>query len=225
MTKIDELQYAADRQRMVEEHLQKRDIYDSRVLEAMRNVPRHRFVPRDYRHLAYSDCPLPIGWGQTISQPYIVALMTQNLMLRGAEIVLEIGTGSGFQAAILAYLSREVHSVERHKALAARAARVLASLDLKNVHVHVGDGSQGWPKCAPYDGILATAAAPRVPQPLLDQLADGGRLVLPVGSRGAQVLERWIRRGDRFRRERSAPVAFVPLLGTYGWGEDEWEAQ
>jgi protein-L-isoaspartate(D-aspartate) O-methyltransferase len=225
MSTTDEIQFTADRQRMVQEHLQKRDIYDPRVLEAMAKVPRHRFVPREYRHQSYSDCPLPIGWGQTISQPYIVALMTQSLMLRGEEIVLEIGTGSGYQAAVLAHLAREVHSVERHRPLAVRAARVLASLELLNVHVHFGDGSRGWPKHAPYGGILATAAAPRVPQPLLDQLADGGRLVLPVGSRGDQVLERWTRQGDQFRRERTAPVAFVPMLGLYGWQEEEWEAQ
>jgi protein-L-isoaspartate(D-aspartate) O-methyltransferase len=215
--------YAAERQRMVTEQFLTRDIHDERVLEAMRSVPRHRFIPREHRLQAYMDCPLPIGQDQTISQPYIVALMTQMLRLRGDEIVLEIGTGSGYQAAILGCLSREVHTVERHRRLAARAARMLVGLGLMNVHVHVGDGSQGWPESAPYDGILATAAAPRAPRPLLDQLADDGCLVLPVGSRGGQFLERWIRQGDELRSERGAPVAFVPLLGRYGWRGEDWD--
>jgi len=219
----EEAFYAAERQRMVEEQLLNRDIVDERVLQAMREVPRHRFIAREHRHLSYSDCPLPIGQSQTISQPYIVALMTQMLRLKGDENVLEIGTGSGYQAAVLAHLAREVHSVERHKRLASRAARLLASLGITNVHVHVGDGSLGWPPGAPYDRILATAAAPKVPRPLLDQLADGGCLILPVGSRGGQYLERWTRQGDDFRREHGVPVAFVPMLGQYGWEDEDWD--
>lgn len=215
--------YAKERERMVKDQLESRDIRDERVLEAMRAVPRHRFVPEQHRHLAYADGPLPIGNGQTISQPYIVALMTQMLELAWNEIVLEIGTGSGYQAAILAHLAREVHTVELHDSLAQGAAAVLNSLGLNNIHVHIGDGSKGWPENAPYDGTIVTAAAPRVPRPLLDQMAGGGRLVIPVGSRGGQFLERWVRQDSDFKREQIAPVAFVPLYGQHGWEEDRWE--
>lgn len=219
----EEARYTAERQRMVEEQLKGRDISNARVLSAMLNVPRHRFVPEEYRHLAYADCPLPIGQNQTISQPYIVALMTQMLELQGSEKVLEIGTGSGYQAAVLAILAREVHTIERHRQLAEQAQKVLDELNLRNVHVHVGDGSQGWPTSAPYDAIIATAAAPRVPPPLLEQLADGGRLVLPVGTRGGQFLELWRRLGDRYDSELGVPVAFVPMLGVHGWEEERWD--
>jgi len=219
----EEARYAAERQRMVEEQLKGRDIRNPRVLSAMLKIPRHRFVPEEYRHLAYADCPLPIGQNQTISQPYIVALMTQMLDLQGSEKVLEIGTGSGYQAAILAVLAREVHTIERHRQLAEQARKVLEELNLRKGHVHVGDGSQGWPASAPYDAIIATAAAPRVPPPLLEQLADGGRLVLPVGTRGGQFLEIWSRRGDRYESELGVPVAFVPLLGEHGWEEESWD--
>lgn len=214
--------YIAERQRMVEEQLITRDIYSPSVLDAFRSVPRHRFVPLDHRHLAYADGPLPIGQGQTISQPYIVALMTQLLGLKGDEIVLEIGTGSGYQAAILSCLAREVHSIERHAPLADSASEILVELGFENVYVHVGDGTLGWPECAPYDGILITAAAPNVPQPLLDQLVDGGRLVVPVGGRGAQFLECWFRLGSEYRCDQIAPVAFVPLVGEHGWEEGKW---
>lgn len=211
-----------ERQRMVEEQLASRDIRDRRVLEAMRTVPRHRFVPREYRHQAYADAPLPIGHGQTISQPYIVAYMTQLLYLEGDETVLEIGTGSGYQAALLAYLSREVHTVERQPRLAERAAGLLADLGLENVHVHVGDGTLGWPEEAPYDCILATAAAPAVPPPLFAQLGDGGRMVIPVGGRGEQYLECWTRQEDQLIYKPGPPVAFVPMMGAHGWQEDGW---
>lgn len=214
--------YTAERERMVEEQLIGRDIRDRRVLEAMRSVPRHLFVPPQHRRHAYSDGPLPIGGGQTISQPYIVALMTQLLNLKGDELVLEIGTGSGYQAAILSKLAREVHSVERERELAERALRVLSSLGINNVHVHVGDGSQGLPEYAPYQAILVTAAAPEVPQVMLDQLDDGGRLVIPVGGRFGQFLELWERKGAKFTQDILAPVAFVPLRGKYGW-TDEWD--
>ena len=221
----EEAFYTQERLRMVAEQIQARDIYDERVLEAMRKVPRHRFVPPEHWHLAYADCPLPIGQNQTISQPYIVSLMTELLLLGGNEVILEIGTGSGYQAAILSLLAREVYTIERHQHLATQAAEVLAELGLTNVHVHVGDGSLGWPEHAPYDGVIATAAAPRVPKPLLEQLADGGRLVIPVGGRGGQYLERWLRQGEKFKHEQGVPVAFVPLLGEYGWQETSWEWQ
>lgn len=205
------------RERMVQEQIAARGVRDPRVLEAMRRVPRHFFVPEAYRHLAYSDGPLPIGHGQTISQPYIVARMTELLALQGDEKVLEIGTGSGYQAAILAHLAREVHTIERVPELAQQAAERLRALGLTQVTVHQGDGSGGLPEEAPFDAILVTAAAPEVPRPLLAQLRDGGRLVLPVGTRGVQYLERWTRQGKQYRRERLEPVAFVPLVGEYGW--------
>ena len=195
-----EAYYAAERERMVEEQFIRRDITDKRVLAAMQKVPRHYFVPEEHRHMSYQDCPLPIGEGQTISQPYIVALMTQMLKLDGHEIVLEIGTGSGYQAAILSLVAKEVHTIERHENLAKRAQKAILSLDIKNTIVHIGDGTHGWPDNAPYDAIVSTAAAPKVPGPLLDQLADGGRLVIPVGGRIGQYLERWLRQGDDFKR-------------------------
>jgi protein-L-isoaspartate(D-aspartate) O-methyltransferase len=148
--------------------------------------------------------------------------MTQMLSLHGEESVLEIGTGSGYQAAVLSLMAREVHTVERHDNLARRAIKSLNALDIKNTYVHVGDGTQGWPEYSPYDAIIATAAAPKVPQPLLDQLTDGGRLVIPVGGRIGQILERWIREGKNFRNEQTVPVAFVPLIGDFGWKDDTW---
>lgn len=209
--------YKKERERMVREQLQSRDIRDERVLEAMRQVPRHLFVTPENRHLAYADGPLPIGSGQTISQPYIVALMSQLLNLGGDETVLEIGTGSGYQAAVLAHLAAEVHTIELHESLAKKARSSLEDLGLSNVHVHAGDGSRGWPAAAPYEGIIVTAGAPQVPRPLFDQLDQDGRLVAPVGSRGGQYLERWIRLDSDFKREQIAPVAFVPLFGKHGW--------
>jgi protein-L-isoaspartate(D-aspartate) O-methyltransferase len=220
---MDETYYDQERERMVIEQLLRRDIRDQRVINAFRRVPRHRFVSPEYSHLAYADGPLPIGNNQTISQPYIVALMTQLLNLRPNEKVLEIGTGSGYQAAILAHLAKEVHTVERHTELAERASHLLEKLGIDKVTAHVGDGSLGWPENAPYDGIVATAAPPSVPPPLLEQLAVGGRLVLPVGERGNQFLELWIRRKAKFVKHEIAPVAFVPLLGEYGWRENDWE--
>jgi protein-L-isoaspartate(D-aspartate) O-methyltransferase len=212
-----ETAYKRERERMVREQLQSRDIRDERVLEVMLEVPRHLFVTPENRHLAYADGPLPIGSGQTISQPYIVALMSQLLTLEGDETVLEIGTGSGYQSAVLAHIAAEVHTIELHESLAKKAQITLEELGLTNVRVHVGDGSKGWPEAAPYEGIIVTAAAPRVPQPLFDQLGEGGRLVLPVGGRGGQFLERWTRQDADYRREQIAPVAFVPLFGEHGW--------
>jgi protein-L-isoaspartate(D-aspartate) O-methyltransferase len=220
---MNEGNYQTERERMVAEQFIRRDITDKRVLSAMRKVPRHLFVPKEHRHLAYSDCPLPIGQSQTISQPYIVALMTQMLGLEGQECVLEIGTGSGYQAAVLSLLAREVHTVERLEMLAISAQESLNQLDIKNIYVHLGDGTRGWLEYSPYDAIIATAAAPHVPQPLLDQLADGGRLVIPVGGRVGQILERWLREGDDFKKEQTVPVAFVPLLGEFGWKDSAWD--
>jgi len=213
--------YTLARIRMVEEQLAARDVTDSRVLEAMRQVPRHLFVPPDLSEEAYLDTPLPIGHRQTISQPYIVALMTELLALHGQETVLEIGTGSGYQAAILAHLSRHVFTIERIPELTESARKILGELGYRNVTVVEGDGSQGLADHAPYHAIVVTAAAPEVPEPLKLQLAGGGRLVLPVGRQHGQILERWIRRGEDFKRERVAPVAFVPLVGEYGWTSDE----
>jgi protein-L-isoaspartate(D-aspartate) O-methyltransferase len=215
--------FTQERQRMVQEQLAERGIRDERLLQAMRDVPRHRFVPPEYQYMAYSDGPLPIGSGQTISQPYIVALMTQLLRLQGDENVLEVGTGSGYQAAILGHLAKQVHSIERHAELAERAAASLRSLGLVNVTVHIGDGSLGLPELAPFHAILVTAAAPKAPRPLLDQLAQGGYLVLPVGGRTNQFLERWERHGAGFEQDVLVPVAFVPLRGQHGWKEEKWE--
>jgi len=211
--------YQVERQRMVDEQLARRDIRSGEILRVMGEIPRHRFVPPEETLLAYADQPLPIGFQQTISQPYIVALMTQLLNLSGGETVLEVGTGSGYQAAILARLAKTVYTIERVAILAQRARAILADLNLRNVHVVEGDGSLGLPEHAPYDAILVTAAAPRVPEALKAQLAEAGRLVLPVGDRGGQMLERWTRKGERIDRESIAPVAFVPLVGKGGWDE------
>jgi len=209
--------FAKARHRMVAEQLRPRGIRDPRVLEAFEAIPRHLFIPLEYQTWAYADSPQPIGHEQTISQPYIVALMSELLGLIGAERVLEVGTGSGYQAAILAKLAAEVHTVELIPALAERARQNMETLGLGNTHVHCADGSQGWPESAPYQAILAAAAAPKAPQPLLEQLAEGGRLVLPVGARGFQRLELWRRNGSTFSNENILPVAFVLLRGKHGW--------
>lgn len=205
------------RQRMVAEQLRGRGIHDARVLAALQKVPRHHFVPGPEQHSAYEDRPLPILSGQTISQPYIVAYMLQALALKGDENVLEIGTGSGYQAALLAELAREVHTIERHLPLVQTAQDVLAQRGYANVHVHHADGSQGWPAAAPYDAIIVAAGAPLVPQPLLDQLAARGRLVIPVGETGRQMLQLWREHAGSFDYEELVPVAFVPLIGKHGW--------
>jgi len=209
--------FKSQRERMVSVQIASRGIKDARVLEAMREVPRHLFVPKVHRHLAYADGPLPIGSEQTISQPYIVALMTELLNLQGGEIVLEIGTGSGYQSAVLACLAEQVHTIERVPSLANRAKQILDALNIRNVQVHVGDGTLGLPEFAPYKGIIVSAAAPNAPQALLDQLAEGGILVIPVGQRGNQALERWQRTGGQFQPEKILSVAFVPLIGQAGW--------
>ena len=218
----DESYFANLRNHMVDDQIIARGIHDERLLDALRRVPRHWFVPEEYAQIAYSDGPLPIGRGQTISQPYIVALMTELLELRGEENVLEVGTGSGYQAALLAMLARQVHTIERHATLAENAEKVLKRLGLTNVTVHVGDGSLGLPTYAPFQAIMITAAAPRVPQPLFSQLDEDGRLVLPEGGAGGQVLDRWCKHADKLEQEHITPVAFVPLRGQHGWKESNW---
>jgi protein-L-isoaspartate(D-aspartate) O-methyltransferase len=219
---IDDPNFVSLRNRMVNEQIISRGVKDERVLDALRRVPRHWFVPDEYADIAYSDSPLPIGHGQTISQPYIVALMTELMELEGDENVLEVGTGSGYQAALLSCLSHQVYTIERHASLAEKADEVLLRLGYTNVLVQVGDGSLGLPKYAPYQAIMITAAAPRVPQPILDQLDEGGRLVLPVGGAGGQMLDCWQKIRGEFKQEHIAPVAFVPLRGQHGWKEDSW---
>jgi protein-L-isoaspartate(D-aspartate) O-methyltransferase len=211
--------YAEEQERMVNWQIARRGIRDPRVLEAMRNVPRWRFVPPAERSRAYYDGALPIGHGQTISQPYVVAYMTEALSLTGTERVLEIGTGSGYQAAILAELAQEVYSIERVAALSERAKALLAELGYTNLHVRMADGTLGWPEAAPFDAVLVTAAAPTVPEPLKEQLEEGGRLVIPVGPRWSQEVTRVTRRKNRFVEERLMGVMFVPLLGQHGWNE------
>ena len=209
------------RERMVERDIAGRGVVDARVLAAMRAVPREAFVPEPWRDQAFDDRPLPIGAGQTLSQPYIVALMVEALQLRGAERVLEIGTGSGYAAAVLSRLAAQVDTVERIAELADRASRQLADLGITNVRVHCADGTLGWPDAAPYDAIVVAAGGPTVPPALQDQLASGGRLVMPVGAgRGWQDLLRMTRVGpDEYRTESLCEVAFVPLVGAQGWGE------
>ena len=210
-------EFTQQRQQMVRRQLAERGITDQRVLAAMRSVPRHCFVSSGQRSRAYEDQPLDIGCGQTISQPYIVAYMLQALSLLGDEKALEVGTGSGYQAALLGELCREVHTVERHASLVASATRALTDLGYTNVFVHHGDGSLGWPEGAPYDAEIAAAAAPQAPQLLLDQLSTPGRLVIPVGGPGKQVLQLWARRAGTLDYEELVPVAFVPMIGQQSW--------
>jgi len=211
------MNFAEQRDRMVEEQLKARGIMDERLLAAFRKVPRHSFVPEEFQSQAYTDHPLPIGVGQTISQPYMVALMTSCLQLHGHERVLEIGAGSGYQTAILAELALEVFSVERLPELLRAASERLSALGYLNVHLTTGNGSLGWPEQAPYEAIVVTAAAPDIPAPLLAQLADPGRMVLPVGPQDAQMLiEVEQRRGTITQREIASCV-FVPLCGRHGW--------
>jgi protein-L-isoaspartate(D-aspartate) O-methyltransferase len=211
------IDYETARKRMVEGQIARRGIKNPRLLDAFLEVPRHHFIPPNQSAQAYHDGPLPIGKGQTISQPYIVAYMTDKLELTGDEKVLEIGTGSGYQAAILSRMAREVHSIERHQSLASSAAAVLHKLGYHNIRVHLGDGTAGLIEHAPYQAIMVTAAGPEVPGPLLDQLAEGGRLVVPMGGKFAQALYLFRREGGEIRQEELVPVAFVPLIGEYGW--------
>jgi len=195
------------------------EIHDPRVLAAIARVPRERFIPTELRALAYENRPLPIGYGQTISQPLIVAMMTQELWLRSEDRVLEVGTGSGYQAALLSRLAAEVVSVERVPELAERAGRLLAELGYANVTVHTAGDTLGWPESAPYDGIIVTAGAPRVPYELVDQLTVGGRMVVPVGSRDLQELVRVVRSPEGPVITNLGPCRFVPLVGAGAWSE------
>ncbi|MCK8824657.1 protein-L-isoaspartate(D-aspartate) O-methyltransferase [Fuchsiella alkaliacetigena] len=209
------------RERMVEQQLRGRGIKNEAVLESMLTVPRHEFVPERLRKQAYADKPLPIGEGQTISQPYIVALMVAALDPQPTDKVLEVGTGFGYAAAVLAQIVAEVYTVERFESLAQEAERRYANLNYQNVEVKVGDGSQGWLENAPYQGIVVSAAAPSLPESLVEQLDTGGRLVIPVGERSVQSLLRVSKKNDgKLLRENLCRVRFVPLLGEEGWNDD-----
>ena len=214
--------YKKQRARMVETQIKARNISDVRVLRAMAAIPRHLFIDEGLVDQAYNDSPLPISEHQTISQPYIVALMTEALALNGTERVLEIGTGSGYQTAVLACLADRVFSVERIATLAASARKILDMLNLYNVAIRVGDGSYGWKEEAPFDAIITTAAAPAIPQYLVDQLAPGGRMVVPVGSRDVQTLyklTRSIENPQEIKKEDLGGCRFVSLIGESGWGK------
>jgi len=212
------MDFAAERARLIE-HLS-REIKDRRVLKVMAHIPRERFVPEENRHLAYEDIPLPIGLEQTISQPFIIALMTEALELTGTEKVLEIGTGSGYQAAILAELAQHVVTVERLPKLAETAKKVLDSLDYRNIEIHLSGETLGWPEEAPYEAILVTAGAPRVPPELIAQLAIGGRMVIPVGSRYLQELVKITRRRKKNKVENLGGCRFVALVGKDAWADE-----
>lgn len=209
---------------MVDRQIAGRGVRDPAVLDAMRTVPRDRFVPEDLAEFAYEDRPLPIAAGQTISQPYIVGLMTEAAALRSEDRVLEVGAGSGYGAAVASLVAGEVWSIERHAALASEAAEILGLLGYDNAHVLHGDGTLGYPEAAPFDAILVTAGAPSVPEALLEQLADGGRLVIPVGTDGhRQELIQVCRSGDGFDEENIGAVRFVPLIGAQGFAGDDDE--
>jgi len=212
--------FTREREEMVEFQVRARGVRDRRVLAAMRKIPRHLFVPKGYERAAYEDRPLPIGEGQTISQPYIVAVMTEQLDLAPQDRVLEIGTGSGYQAALLVELAGTVISVERLADLADRARENLARAGVTGVRVVVGDGTQGYPPEAPYDAIIVTAASPTIPEPLIDQLAEGGRLIAPVGPRDCQDLIKLVKHEGRVETIPLGGVCFVPLIGQFGWQGD-----
>jgi protein-L-isoaspartate(D-aspartate) O-methyltransferase len=204
--------FKAMREKMVETQIQARGVKDPRVLSALRKVERHRFVPKEYLDSAYFDQPLPIGEGQTISQPYIVALMTELLELKGGEKVLEIGTGSGYQAAILAELAKEVYSIEIIETLASIAKIRLSELGYQNVKVKAGDGYLGWPEVAPFDAIIITCAPDHIPKPLIEQLQEGGRMIVPIGTY-AQELKKIVKRSGKMETTDVIPVVFVPMTG------------
>jgi len=212
--------YAKARARMVEEQLLPRGIHDPKTLEAMRRVPRHLFVEEAMKDQAYGDFPMPIGRGQTISQPFIVALMTQSLDLKGHESVLEIGTGSGYQAAILSQVCRKVYTVERIDSLLVQARRVFDALHYLNILTKLDDGTNGWLEYAPYDAIIVTAGGPKVPEPLLEQLADPGTLLIPVGDRGIQDLRKVTKKNGKITEKTIEFVRFVNLIGDHGWKQD-----
>jgi protein-L-isoaspartate(D-aspartate) O-methyltransferase len=209
--------FEEQRRHMIQEQLKARGISDERVLAAFHKVPRHLFIPKEFQQESYADHPIPIGSGQTISQPYMVALMIQLLRLQGHERVLEIGTGSGYELAILAELALEVYSIERLPELANSALRRLEQLGYLNLDVSAGNGSLGWAEHAPYDGIIVSAGAPQLPRPLIDQLGEGGRLVIPIGSHQAQTLTLVEKRGAHLQMKEITSCVFVPLLGEHGW--------
>jgi protein-L-isoaspartate(D-aspartate) O-methyltransferase len=209
--------FAAERRSMVESQLRRRDIVDRSLLDVMARLPRHEFVPEEFRDQAYEDHPVSIGEGQTISQPYIVAVMLQALHPAAEDVVLEIGTGSGYLTAILAELTRWVYSIERHPALAEAAAAKLASLGYRNITTVVGDGSQGMPQSAPFDAIVVSAAAPQIPQALFEQLQEGGRMVLPVGPANGQELLLVTKHHGLQATARLEGCRFVPLIGVQGY--------
>ena len=212
--------FSLARERMVRDQIEARGIKDKRLLNVMRKIPRHLFVDEALRDQAYNDYPLPIGEGQTISQPYIVALMTEALELKGQEKVLEIGTGSGYQTAILAELAQSVFTIERVPTLMQRAKAILDSLGYFNVAYKTGNGTLGWPEVAPFQGIIVTAAAPEIPQPYVEQLDIGGKLVIPLGDKFSQVLYKIIKLPDgRIKKQYLCGCRFVPLVGIYGWSE------
>jgi len=209
------------RREMVETQIRKRKITDARVIDAMMETPRHIFVPEEFRHKAYKDCPLPIGENQTISQPYMVAVMTQLLELKGTEKALEIGTGSGYQTAILGLLAEQVYSLERIPALLSKARSAIESLNYHNIAMKVSDGTLGWKDFAPYDVILVTAGGPSVPDSLIDQLKTGGRLVMPTGDRKTQVLKKIVKTPSGKRETTHEACTFVNLIGKHGWEDGE----
>jgi protein-L-isoaspartate(D-aspartate) O-methyltransferase len=217
MEKVD--LYRLARERMVETQIKARGIKDERVLKAMLKVPRHLFVDEALRDQAYGDFPLPIGEGQTISQPYIVALMTEALELKGIERVLEIGTGSGYQTAILAELALWVYTIERFPTLLERAKKVLKELGYKNISFKLDDGTLGWKEASPFDAIIVTAASPDIPPPLVEQLAEGGRMVIPIGDEFSQTLIKGVKKGGKLHTKALEPVRFVKLVGAYGFKE------
>jgi protein-L-isoaspartate(D-aspartate) O-methyltransferase len=213
------MDFDAQRKLMVETQLMSRGIYDPLVIEAMKKVPRELFLPEVMRNTAYSDNALPISHGQTISQPYIVALMTQSLELKGGEKVLEIGTGSGYQAAVLAEIAAEVYTIERIAPLTETARQILTQLGYTNIQFKVHNGTLGWEDHAPYDAIIVTAGAPRIPDPYVEQLGEGGRLVIPVGDRLGQELVKITKRDGKPLKQELGGVRFVSLIGQQGWEE------
>ncbi len=209
---VPNIDFKAMREKMVETQIKARGVKDPRVLSAMLKVERHRFVPKEFQPSSYADQPLPIGEGQTISQPYIVALMTELLELKGDEKVLEIGTGSGYQAAILAELAKEVYSIEIVESLAISAKKLLQELGYQNIQVKIGDGYLGWPEAAPFDAIIVTCAPDHIPKPLIEQLKEGGRMVVPVGTY-SQELKKIVKRSGKIETADILPVIFVPMTG------------
>jgi protein-L-isoaspartate(D-aspartate) O-methyltransferase len=213
------INYEKERSLMVDEQIAGRGVKDERVLAIMRKIPRQEFLPEAIRGMAYTDNALPLGEGQTMSQPYMVALMTESLRLKGTERVLEIGTGSGYQAAVLAELCEKVYTVERIKLLADKARATLDRLGYKSVAIKVYDGTYGWKEMAPFDAIIVTAGAPDIPAPLVEQLKVGGRMSIPVGDRYGQRLITVVKTAEGVTTEQSIPCVFVPLIGNHGWKE------